>query len=617
MLMAIGTAMSSVGIAYAADDTDSMTTNKSAMNSITNSIAYAVYDPDNKELDFIRSKEKYKNKSTGTVKSISGGSYTGTIYTGFEEKEKSYNNYDQKNQTPWISCYVKKVNFIDTIKPKSTAYWFEEMELCDSMDLSKLDTSDVTDMDHMFSFCCSLHSLDLSHFDTSKVTNMNHMFYKVDIPSINFSHFDTSKVTDMGYMFYGSRFKTLDLTHFDTSKVKTMEYMFNECVNLQTVDLSSFNTSNATNMNHMFNGDYSLTSLDVSNFDTSKVEDMSFMFSGCDNQALTAINLGHLDTSNVKNMYQMFSSNWNLTSLDVSSFKTSNVTNTSEMFKGCYNLKTLDLNGFDSSKIENMKDMFQYCTGLNKVSFGNNFKLSADASFPIPEKTASGKKAIGKWGLDSETAAKQYTAEELTKYSNERIGNLAGTWYSQTIASSTPSTMNYKISFNANGGTGSMNIQNVTKSDTLSANVFTKKGYTFTGWNTKTDGSGTSYTDKAEITLTGDMTLYAQWQPVSYSISYDLDGGSINNQKTSYTVSSGSFILSRPTKAGYTFTGWTGSNGSTPQKTVMIVKGSTGNKSYTANWKKNRSSDLQKQILQILQQIQRLMDLISKLLMSY
>ena len=71
-----------------------------------------------------------------------------------------------------------------------------------------------------------------------------------------------------------------------------------------------------------------------------------------------------------------------------------------------------------------------------------------------------------------------------------------------------------------------------------------------------------------------------------YSITYNLNGGTMSGQKTSYTVAD-SFTLPQPTKTGYTFTGWTGSNGTTPQKTVTINKGTRGNLSYTANWSAN------------------------------
>lgn len=75
-------------------------------------------------------------------------------------------------------------------------------------------------------------------------------------------------------------------------------------------------------------------------------------------------------------------------------------------------------------------------------------------------------------------------------------------------------------------------------------------------------------------------------ETVSYTITYNLNGGTAaSTLKTSYSVASTTFTLPQVTKKGYTFTGWTGSNGTTPKKTVTITKGSTtGNKTYTANF---------------------------------
>ena len=74
---------------------------------------------------------------------------------------------------------------------------------------------------------------------------------------------------------------------------------------------------------------------------------------------------------------------------------------------------------------------------------------------------------------------------------------------------------------------------------------------------------------------------------VTYSITYELDGGEpIGNNPTSYTGES-EITLSNPTKDGYTFLGWTGSNGNTPEETVTIAKGSTGDRNYKANWQQN------------------------------
>ena len=73
---------------------------------------------------------------------------------------------------------------------------------------------------------------------------------------------------------------------------------------------------------------------------------------------------------------------------------------------------------------------------------------------------------------------------------------------------------NNTVSFDANGGTGSMSSMTFGKGETktLTANTFTRTGYTFTGWNTKADGTGTSYTNKQSITPTENLTLYAQWE---------------------------------------------------------------------------------------------------------
>ena len=72
-----------------------------------------------------------------------------------------------------------------------------------------------------------------------------------------------------------------------------------------------------------------------------------------------------------------------------------------------------------------------------------------------------------------------------------------------------------------------------------------------------------------------------------YKITYDLDGGVLNDgshNPGSYAEISLPFSLSIPTKDGYEFIGWTGSNGDTPELEVTILKGTTGNLNYKANW---------------------------------
>ena len=182
-------------------------------------------------------------------------------------------------------------------------YWFSEVT---SIDLSALDTSEVTNMSGMFSGCSSLTNLDVSNFDTSKVTNMSSMFNNCQsLTNLDVSNFDTSQVTNMSNMFSACNSLTsLDVSKFDTSEVTNMMDMFIGCSGLTNLDVSKFDTSEVTDMSNMFSGCSSLTSLDVSDFDTSKVTNMDAMFAYC--RSLTSLDVSNFDTSNVTDMYGMF-----------------------------------------------------------------------------------------------------------------------------------------------------------------------------------------------------------------------------------------------------------------------------------------------------------------------
>ena len=233
-----------------------------------------------------------------------------------------------------------------------------------SLDLSPLDTSNVTDMSYMLSGCSKLTSLDLSPLDTSKVTNMSYMlYYCPSLTSLDLSPLDTSNVTDMSYMLSGcSKLISLDLSSFDTSQVERMSGMFDGCSRLASLDLSSFDTSNVTGMSRMFYGCSSLTSLDVSSFDTSNVTGMSGMFDGC--SSLASLDVSSFDPSGAVGMKGMFSGCSKLALLDVSSFDTSRVTDMSDMFHGCSSLSSLDVSSFDTSNVWGMKGMFNGCSEL-------------------------------------------------------------------------------------------------------------------------------------------------------------------------------------------------------------------------------------------------------------
>lgn len=77
--------------------------------------------------------------------------------------------------------------------------------------------------------------------------------------------------------------------------------------------------------------------------------------------------------------------------------------------------------------------------------------------------------------------------------------------------SNTTTSKSYTITFHSNGGTGNMQEVTISGTEPLPVCTFTREGFAFSGWNTKADGSGTTYADKGYCTPKEDMTLYAQW----------------------------------------------------------------------------------------------------------
>ncbi len=148
-----------------------------------------------------------------------------------------------------------------------------------------------------------------------------------------------------------------------------------------------------------------------------------------------------------------------------------------------------------------------------------------------------------------------------------------------------------EIIFDGNGATdGSMEIQFIEtdSSIALTKNAFLKTGYKFVGWATSADGE-VIYADGANYIMGAEAqyTLYAVWQTVDYTIRYSLNNGIAGDNPSSYTIESEDIILKAPTRAGYRFAGWLGTELSAPSLSVMIKKGSTGNREYTATWEAN------------------------------
>ena len=207
----------------------------------------------------------------------------------------------------------------------------------------------------------------------------------------------------------------------------------------------------------------------------------------------------------------------------------------------------------------------------------NGDAMHAALRITLSEPTREGY-TFGGWCTDAGQTTPLSTTIPFTANGNV---TLYGKW--------TPHTYTVRFNKNHNDVSGTMADQPFTygAEQALTANTFTAPtGYLFAGWSTTTDGA-VEYTDGQSVSNLATeqdavVNLYAIWG-YAYTISYDLAGGNADNP-TYYSELSGAITLVNPTRNGYTFTGWTGTDLDEPTMTVTIPTGSTGNRSYTATW---------------------------------
>lgn len=182
------------------------------------------------------------------------------------------------------------------------------------------------------------------------------------------------------------------------------------------------------------------------------------------------------------------------------------------------------------------------------------------------------------------------------------IGNWSNYGYATSfdcvsITDTRPQPTGYTVTFDGNGGSGTMADQSFDYDEkkALTANSFTRTGHDFTGWNTKADGSGTPYTDEQEVknltdTDGGTVTLYAQWEPSTYAVNLNTNGGAIvlGKDVTQYTYGTGAALPTAEdiTRDGYAFKGWYEDSGFSGSPVTEITSADTGAKTYYAKWVK-------------------------------
>lgn len=168
---------------------------------------------------------------------------------------------------------LKSLTFEEGFKvPESCLNIFSDLDQVEKIDVSKWDTSKVTDMSRMFANCTSLKELNVTNWNTSQVKNMGSMFWKcTSLYKVDANAWNVANVEDLSFMFYNcEQLTALDMHSWDTSKVKNINYMFAGCKHLKTVNTKGWNTKNVEQIDGLFESASSLTSVDMSSFDLSK-----------------------------------------------------------------------------------------------------------------------------------------------------------------------------------------------------------------------------------------------------------------------------------------------------------------------------------------------------------
>ena len=147
----------------------------------------------------------------------------------------------------------------------------------------------------------------------------------------------------------------------------------------------------------------------------------------------------------------------------------------------------------------------------------------------------------------------------------------------------------YTITYNLDGGKNHAdNPANYTvETETIWLKPAEKKGYTFKGWYNNAACSGSPVTDIVRGS-TGYKEFWAKWEAISYTITYDLDGGKNHTDNpANYTIETETITLKPAVKKEYIFKGWYDNAEFTGSPVTCIEKGSTGNKTFWAKWKIN------------------------------
>jgi len=222
-----------------------------------------------------------------------------------------------------------------------------------------------------------------------------------------------------------------------------------------------------------------------------------------------------------------------------------------------------------------------YSNTTNSTSGGTLISGATNATYAAP----------------TSTVGTMYYYVVVTNTNSGVSGNPTATATSNVVPVIVNSAQTITITYNGNtntGGTVPTDSETYEQGETVTVlgNIgnLVKVGYTFEGWNTQADGTGTDYAPASTFIMgSGSIILYAKWNPVTvtHTVSFDVDGGSAVSNQTVVHEGKASQPTKAPTKAGYTFGGWYTSNAyTTPYNFNTAI---TANTVIYAKWISNNT----------------------------
>lgn len=466
---------------------------------------------------------------------------------------------------------------------------FNHLSNVTSIALDTINTSRTTNMSYLFSYNSYLSSLDLSTFNTNNVTNMSSLLNScTSLTELDLSKINMSNVTSTAYMMYNMT----SLRQLKTPKTYPNSAVIDLPTTLYDISGNAYTSINSSSPTETWlkkeYGIYTITydlnggtvstpnptsyNVDSSPITLNNPTKEGYTFSGWSGKNLLNSNVteSYPSSTNLENTTKRtFTPNTYVVGLAYNNYfypnninrNSINITDNSVTFNGTngyglayplmltagetytlsYNATSNSESGVphvniqfyleDGTRIGNSDNLNN--TGFNQIVFevpSNTYysviTLCADSSSNLTYTFSNVQIEKG----NSYTAYEQYRNKQL----NVTIPT-GSTGNKSYVANYTANTYNVVFDKNDTNATGTMSNQNMVYdvNSNLNINTFINPSYIFVGWNTKADGTGIAYLDGASVkNLTsinnGTITLYAQWDKVPYTVTFNTNGGSIN-----------------------------------------------------------------------------------------